>query len=92
MSYFLRYLSSLSVIFLLGCGDHSTLSEAGAKRLADKNVERCFGGRKDINRKAAFIGSGQFKQGWMFEYKLDDELCAILVGYDGAVELSRTKQ
>lgn len=92
MSYFFRYFSSLSVFFFIGCGDHSALSEADARHLADKNVGRCFGGREDINVKAAFIGSGQFKQGWMFEYKFDDELCAILVGYDGALELSRTKQ
>lgn len=92
MKIFLRHYVFVSVIFLTGCGSDSKLSEIDAKRLADKNVERCFGGRGGINTVATFTGGGQFKQGWMFEYKYDDELCAILVGNDGAVELSRTKQ
>lgn|GEM_PF-5436622 len=92
MSRFLLYFFLLPITFLAGCSGVSKLSEVRAKHLADEKVKECFGNREGINVKSAFTGSGQFKQGWMFEYKFDDELCAILVGYDGSVELSRTKQ
>lgn len=92
MNRFLRNCCFVPMIFLAGCGDDSKLSEVGARRLADKNVEKCFGNKEGVNAEAVFTGSEQFKQGWMFEYKFDGELCAILVGYDGAIELSRTKQ
>lgn len=86
------YGSLVSTICLAGCGTSSTLSEVEARHIADKNVEECFGRSGVVDPETAFIGCRQFKQGWMFEYNFDGELCAILVGYDGAVELSATKE
>ncbi|WP_159095468.1 MULTISPECIES: hypothetical protein [Stenotrophomonas] len=82
----------VSAVCLAGCGTSSTLSEVEARHIADKNVEECFGRSGVVDPETAFTGRGQFKQGWMFEYKFDGELCAILVGYDGGVELSATKE